>query len=163
SEVPFLDDLMAVGDGAPSLDRKVELAQALRTSSPEGGRQLDRALFDHLARMSVGLRMAEAAQNELRDMLEQLDSPPWHPALFLRAVPTELGPRAMVLHGGTRRLVAVAESVDLDTMVRGEEVFLGKEFDVVAGLSPYGAPQCGETAFFERGTPDGRCVLRWRD
>src|SRR5262249_7781385 len=29
--------------------------------------------------------------------------------------------------------------------------------------SPYGTPQCGETAFFEQLTADGRCVLRWRD
>jgi hypothetical protein len=163
SDVPFLDDLMAVGDDALSLDRKVELARTLRANSPDGGRQLDRAVFDQLARMSDGLRMAEAAQDELREMLDQLDSPPWHPALFLRAVPTELGPRAMVLHGGARRVVAVSESVDLDTLLAGEEVFLGKDYSVVAGRSPYGAPQCGETAFFERATPDGRCVLRWRD
>ncbi|TMA32302.1 MAG: AAA family ATPase [Deltaproteobacteria bacterium] len=163
SEVPFLDDLMAFGDGAPSLDSKVELARTIRATSPDGGRQLDRALFEQLTRMSDGLEVAEAAQHELREMLNQLDSPVWHPALFLRAVPTELGPRAMVLHGGARRVVAVADGVDLDALVAGEEVYLGKDYNVVAGRSPYGAPQVGETAFFERVTVDGRCVLRWRD
>jgi len=163
AEIPFLDDLLAVGDGAPTIDRKVELARSIRATAPEGGRQLDRVLFDHLARMAQGLGMAQAAQQELREMLNQLDSPPWHPALFLRAVATELGPRAMVLHGGARRVVAVADGIDLDSLLVGEEVFLGKEYNVVAGRSPYGTPQCGETAFFERLAPGGRCVLRRRD
>jgi SpoVK/Ycf46/Vps4 family AAA+-type ATPase len=60
-------------------------------------------------------------------------------------------------------VVALADGVDLAALARGEEVFLGKEANVVAARSPYGTPQCGETAFFERLTSDGRCVLRWRD
>jgi hypothetical protein len=163
SEVPFLDELLAVGDDAPSVERKMELARVVRTRAPDAGPQLDRALFDQLARMSHGLRLAEVAQGELRELLDRLDSPPWHPALFLRAVPTDVGSRAMVLLGGARRLVAATDDVDLDALVAGEEVFLGQDGTVVAGRSPYGAPQVGETACFERTTPDGRCVLRWRD
>ena len=159
----MLDQLLAVGEDGPSIDQKIELARVLRTTSSDGGRQLDQALFEQITRMSEGLEIAEAAQEELREMLDQLDSPPWHPALFLRAVPTDLGPRAMVLHAGARRVVALAEGVALDALVAGEEVFLGANHTVVAGRSPYGAPQVGETAFFERATADGRCVLRWRD
>jgi len=131
--------------------------------SADGGRQLDHLLFEQLARMHTGLMAAQATQLELREMLEQLDSPPWHPALFLHPVTTPLGPRAMVLSGGARQIVALADGIDLDSLGVGEEVFLGKELNVVAGRSPYGTPQCGETAFFERVTADGRCVLRWRD
>ncbi len=162
-EIPFLDDILATGEQAPDLARKVELAHTARTMSADGGRRLDQILLDRLARQSLGLAAAQAAQQELRAMLERLDAPPWHPALFLRAVPTDLGPRAMVLHGGARRLVALADGLDLDTLVTGEEVFLGNEGNVMAGRSPYGAPQYGETAWFERVTADGRCVLRWRD
>src|SRR5262249_58942928 len=86
----------------------------------------------------------------------------WRPAVFLRAVPTELGPRAMVLSAGARSLVGMADGIALESLGVGEEVFLGVEGTVVAGRSPYGTPQCGETAFFERLTADGRCVLRWR-
>ncbi len=162
-EVPFLDHLFAVGDGAPSVDQKLDLARHVRESSADGGRQLDRALLEHLARTIHGLEAATAAQQELRELIDRLDAPPWHPALFLRAVETERGRRAMVLDGGTRRVVAVADGIDLDDLVTGEEVFLGVNGNVLAGRSPYGAPQCGETAFFERLTGDGRCVLRWRD
>jgi len=162
-EIPFIDHLMAFGDDAPSVDRKVELVQHIRGISQDGGQRLDRVLFDQLARMAQGIEAAQTAQQELRDMLERLDSPPWHPALFLRAVPTERGPRAMVLDGGARRVVAVADGIDLGALSAGEEVFLGTGGNVLAGRSPYGTPQCGETAFFERLTSDGRCVLRWRD
>lgn len=162
-ELPFLDDLLACGDRAPSVERKVELARGVRSVSPEASRHLDHVLFDRLARMSAGLADAQAAQTALRELLARLDAPPWHPALFLRLVPTDLGSRALVLAGGTRRVVAVADGVDMDDLRPGEEVFLGRELDVLAGRSPYGMPQVGETALFERVTADGRCVLRWRD
>jgi proteasome-associated ATPase len=163
SELPILDELLTFGDDAQGLDGKVELVRALRSAASDGGRRLDRALLDRLARTAEGRRAAEAAQAELRGLLNALDSPPWHPALFLRAVPTALGARAMVLDGGARRVVAVAKDVDLDALQGGEEVFLGKDHDVVAGRSPWGTPRVGETAAFERTTGDGRCVLRWRD
>ncbi len=163
ADIPFLDDLLATGEGAPDLERKVEIARSVRAMARDGGRQLDAVLFDRLGRMTRGLETAQAVQHELRQMLDDQASPPWHPALFLRAVPTELGTRAMVLHNGARHVVAAAAGVDLDTLMVGEEIFLGKDGTVVAGRSPYGTPQCGETAFFERATGDGRCVLRWRD
>ena len=162
-DLPFLDDILAVGERAPTIDRKLELARMLRATAPDAARRLDHALLEQQVRLADGLRLAEAAQAELRAMLERLDSPPWHPALFLGRVATDLGPRAMVLCGGARRVVAAAADVDLDDLVAGEEVFLGSEGSVVAGRSPYGAPRVGETAFFERATPDGRCVLRARD
>lgn len=163
AEIPFYNHLMAVGEDAPSLEEKVDLVQSIRGSSPDRGRRLDHFLLDQLTRCRLGLNEAQAAHEELRQILEQLNAPPWYPALFLRPVAMELGPRALVLHGGMRRLVALAEDIDLDSLVIGEEVFLGRELNVITGKSPYGGPQCGETAFYERATADGRCVLRWRD
>jgi len=163
AEIPFLDELLAVGEGAPGPEHKAERARAARGMCRDGGRQLDLLLFDRLARMSLGLEAAQSAQRELGQLLARLAAPPWHPAIFLRPVPTDLGPRAMVLYAGARRVVALADGIDLESLMAGEEVFLGPEGHVVAGRSPYGVPQCGETAVFERVTADGRCVLRWRD
>ena len=114
ADLPFLDELLAVGPDAPPLARKVEMARLARAASPGAARKLDHVLLEHLTRTTVGLRAAEAAQRELHDLIEQLDAPPWYPALFLRAVDTELGLRAMVLFGGARRLVAVSDDVDLE-------------------------------------------------
>ena len=161
--LPLVEQLFAVGDGAPTLEQKIEIARTMRAGAPDGGRELDHLLLEQIARMRDGLATAEEAQQELRALMERLAAPPWHPATFLRPVETGMGMRAMVLHGGMRRVVALAEDVDLDGLAVGEEVFLGSEGNVVAGRSPYGTPRCGETALFERTTPDGRCVLRWRD
>ena len=163
AELPFLDELMAVGEAAPSIDRKLELLGLLRTNTRDGGRQLDRLLLERLKQVTDGLLQAQRIQQELRELVERQVSPPWRPALFLRAVPTELGPRAMVLSAGSRSLVGMADGITLESLRVGEEVFLGVEGTVIAGRSPYGTPQCGETAFFEQLTADGRCVLRWRD
>jgi hypothetical protein len=162
-EVPFLENIMDFGDGAPTLVEKLEMVQMIRRTGTDPGRRLDQLLLERLARFAAGLTQAQAAQAQLTAMLERFDAPPWYPALFLRPMDTALGPRALVLHGGAQRLVALGEGVELSALATGDEVFLGKDLNVVTGKSPWGAPRCGETAFFERVTGDGRCVLRWRD
>jgi len=163
SELPTLESLIAAGEGAPSLDQKVDMARRLRAAIGGDGRQLDRALLARVAEMQSGLEEARAAQHELRALLEGLASPPWYPATYLRTVETELGSRAMVFHGGARRIVGLAQGVTLDALLPGEEVFLGSEGNVVTGRSSYGTPRYGDTALFDRLTPDGRCVVRWHD
>jgi proteasome-associated ATPase len=158
-----LELLLATGDGAPPLEQKLELVRTLRAGMRDGGMQLDRLLFEQAARLRLGLAAAETAQHELRALLDRLAAPPWHPAVFLRAVETDLGPRAMIVQAGSRRVVAVGEDVELAELAIGEEVFLGTDGGVIAGRSPYGVPPFGETAAFERLTGDGRCILRWRD
>lgn len=158
-----LEPLLASGEHAPSLEEKLALARLLRASVRDGETQLDRLLLEQIARMRGSLEVAAEAHAELRALVERLAAPPWHPALFLRAVETPCGPRAMVLHGGGRRVVAIGEDVELDALTVGEEVLLGADGSVVAGRSPYGVPPYGETATFERTIGDGRCVLRTRD
>jgi hypothetical protein len=162
TELPFLAELLAVGPGAPTLEEKIELARAVRRQ-PEVSRQLDGALFDTLVRLRTALEGAQGVQQELRELLERLAAPPWHPAVFLRAIATDHGDRALVLYQGSRRVVALAGDVDLATLAPGDEVFLGAEGNVVTSRSPDGVPPYGETAFFERLMADGRCVLRHRD
>src|SRR5690349_20404362 len=146
----MLEMLLASGDGAPPLDHKLEVVRALRAGMRDGGALLDRVLLEQVTRLRLGLGAAEAAQHELRALLDRLAAPPWHPAVFLRAVETELGPRAMVVQAGARRVVAIGEHVALDALAIGEEVYLGSDGSVIAGRSPYGAPAFGETAAFER-------------
>ena len=62
SEVPFLDDLLAFGDGAPSLDSKLELARTIRATSPDGGRQLDRVVSTAAALPSVATALGEGPE-----------------------------------------------------------------------------------------------------
>jgi proteasome-associated ATPase len=162
-DAAHLELLLAYGEEAPSLEQKFELLGVLRGGSPERSQRLDHFLLENLTRARHGLAQAQLTHAQLQAMLEQLSAPPWYPALFLRAVPTAAGQRALVLHGGTRRLVALAVDVALESLAPGDEVFLGKDLNVITARAPSGVPQCGETAWFERATGDGRCVLRWRD
>jgi ATP-dependent 26S proteasome regulatory subunit len=154
---------MATGEDAPSLEEKVRFLQDLRRHSEELGRQADRFLVDQVAHLHQGLIEAQENQKKLKAVLEKLSATPWHPAVFLRPVATPLGQRVMVMHGSSRRVVELADGVDLDSLAIGDEVFLGNELNVVMGKSPCGIPQCGETAFFDRYTSDRRLVLKWRD
>ena len=162
-EIPFLQELLAVGEHAPTVDQKTDLAQAVRGRSTDRSCKLDSLLFERLARLYQGLTEAQAHQAKLQAILEDLASPPFHPAIFLRSVMTAAGPRAMVTYGATRRVVAVADDVDLQALALGDEVLLGKDLNVVVGISPHATPPCGETALFERATSNGRIVLKWRD
>lgn len=161
--IPNFEAILATGDGAADLAVRVEMAQATRALSKDFDRRLDHLLLERLARYHLGLEQARELQGQLQEMVQRLDAPPWFPALFLRTVDTDVGPRAVVLFNGQRRLVAVAEQVDLASLLPGHEIFLGQDLNVVTGTSPNGAPRCGETASFERLTGDGRCILRWRD
>jgi len=154
--------LRSVGDGAPSPDQKLELMQRHR-STPEDSRLLDQSLIGHMVGLEQGLLEAREHQGELRTMIDSLLAPPWFPGILVRMVMTHAGPRALAMYGGTHRLVALSEEVDEGSLKPGDEVYLGRELNVVLGKSPDGMPRCGETALLERKTEDGRLVLRTRD
>src|SRR5262249_47496850 len=123
-EAAQLELLLATGDGAPGVEQKLEVLRALRGGSPERSQRLDHFLIEHLTRARHGLAQAQLIHAQLQEMLEHQAAPPWYPALFLRAVPTPPGQRALVLYGGARRLVALGEGVALDSLAAGDEVFL---------------------------------------
>jgi proteasome-associated ATPase len=155
--------ITSVGAGSPPLDQKLQLAAAIRAGSPDASRQLDRTLIEHIARLGEGLHAAREAQDELRALVSSLAAPPWHPALYLGSASTDEGAMAIIVHAGTRRIVGFADGVDPDELVAGDEVLLAHELNVVMRKSPYPSPGHGETAIFDRHTPDGRIVIRWRD
>lgn len=161
-EIGFLLSQLAGADGMP-LEEKLGMLQAIRGHSSDAAARVDRFLIENIAQMRAGLAEAQEAQAHLRELLEKLTCAPWHPAVYLGAGATERGPVALVLHGGARRVVGLAEGVDPAALVRGEEVLLSHEMNVVIGKSPCPAPLQGETAAFERTTADGRLVLRSRD
>lgn len=161
-EATFLERLLAVGEGAPSLEEKLELARLLRRSR-ERGAQLDAFLVGNLDRLAQAVAEARESHAKIKQLAESLLEPPWHPAILLRSIGDSPRPRALVSYGGAPRVVGVADGVDPASLTVGEEVFLARELNVIVGRSADVAPRCGETAFFERRTADGRLVLKWRD
>ena len=60
-------------------------------------------------------------------------------------------------------MVSLADGVDVDQLGVGDDVLLGAERNVVVGQSPYPTTRVGETAAYDRHTPEGRIVVRWHD
>lgn len=158
-----LGQLLAVGEEAPALERKLELAAAVRAHSREAARALDSALLGRLEELDEAVGRTAAVQEELRAHLRTLTAPPLHSAVFLGRVELPQGAAALVAFAGSRRLVGAAPEVDLDSLAVGEEVFLGHQLNVLVGRSRLPALGAGETAVFDRYTADGRLVLRARD
>ena len=154
-----------LGSGAESLplQEKLMYLHMLRSQSPEKAEQTDRFLLDRLGALDRSLRDAGQNLGKIQSVVDKLTTTPWFPAVFVRLVTTAAGERAIVQTGNTRRVVAVANEVNVATLRIGEEVFLGNELNVIMGVSPYGVPPCGETALFDRRLANGRLVLKWRD
>jgi len=173
----WMDKLLATGDGAPSLARKCEFASMIRAESPETSQQLDRMLLGNVEQLRAALGEARSNLNELKEVLDKITAPPWHMGVFICPIDecpvndfaqpgqpeAPEGQRVMVYHGGSRRVVNLAEGLEAEGFALGDEVFLNAEANLVIGKSAYGAQRVGETALFDRYTDDGRLVVRWRD
>ncbi len=162
-EIPA-EMLLLVGEGSPSIEEKSRMLQHIRAFSPEMSQELDRFLMDNLERRGLGLLEARAHQEKLESLLDKLSAEPWHPAVVVRrAVMTARGPLVMVMSGSARRLVGVADGIDINALNVGDEVFLSSHLNVILEKSSYGIPRCGQIASFERMTEDRRLVLQSRD
>jgi proteasome-associated ATPase len=155
--------LTALGEGGPKIEDRIEMLRSLRSASPESGQNADRFLLEEIARLHAGLRAAQETQNEFRDLLDKLTTPPFYPALFLARLPFPEGDQALIMSGNSQRVVTLGPNVNFDSLEAGDAVLLGHEMNFVAAKSPFNCFRDGETALFERYAPDGRAVLKWRD
>jgi proteasome-associated ATPase len=138
----------------------MHLLQTLRSNLGDNAASVDRFLIEDSSRLRVGIEEAKTNQGKLKQLLEKLTATPWQPAVFVEPMMTSQGPRVMVIHGNSRRVVEVAEEVDVNSLTKGDEVLLSHELNVVMARLPSGIPRFGELASFERHTPDGRLVLQ---
>jgi len=150
-------------EGPQDLDETMASLQQVRGLSPETTAVVDRTLVETVAVYRRTLKGAQRDIHECRELLERLSAPPLHPALFHRVINATGAQKALVQVGNARRVVSPGEEIDLTVLVRGDEVFLNSEQNLIIAVSPDGPPLCGETAMFERCLPDGRLVLRHHD
>lgn len=164
TRIPFLmERLKATGTGAPTIDEKILLLREIRGYSREIGQRTDRFLIEELSALQSGLSEARVNQEKLSQLLESMTAPPLHPAVFLGLVENGMGQAAMITWGTSRRVVRISEEIDAASLIPGDEVLLGNELNVITAKSPHAFFQSGETASFDRYTPDRRLVLKWRD
>jgi proteasome-associated ATPase len=162
-EFAGLAELLAVAGELMPSEGGAACLQRMRVQSAEASAQLDGFLLEHVGILRRGLADAKSQIRKVQSILEKLSAPPWHPAIFHQMVTAAGGEKAIVQIGANRRVVSLAEGVDIKTLGRGDEVFLNHEQNVIVAKSPDGGPSCGETATFERRLPGARMLLRSRD
>ncbi len=156
----LLRSLLASGCGPEELDANVGLLQQLRAACSEAGPQVDRMFLEEFGRLRAGLDAARAAQEEIRQTIEELTAPPHYPAVFVGR--TGDGLEALVRMGGELRAVGFGEN-EPDEFRPGDEVLLAKERNVILRRTEFMALTCGDTASFARNAGGGRLVIRSRD
>ena len=162
--LPLLQQIIAVGKGAPGLEEKVKMSELIRAHPQGSARMVDEALIRDSIHSKEGLLRVRKQLEASAMVLKKLTAPPWFSAILLRKVEAfPAGRQALVAYGSTQRLVGLADGVDWESLSAGDEVYLSHELNIILGKAPYGAPSQGETAFFERHLKDGRILCKWRD
>jgi proteasome-associated ATPase len=144
------------------VDAGIEMLQQFRGQSAEGSALVDRLLVQEIGQCRAGLAEAQAAQQELRHLIEQFTAPPYFSAVFLGQF--DNGPQAMavVRSGGEVRAVGLG-SLETGSLQPGDGVLLSRERNFVLCKSAQGPHTCGETAAFVRHADGGRLVVRSRE
>ncbi len=158
-----ITELVKHGEDAPTLERKLKLTLGIRKQSPQAGLALDSFFVKRLADVGQSLAEVQAIHEQLQEVVEQLNSPPWHPARLIRVVPTRIGPRPLVLCGSAEHIVGCTNDVEIGDLGDGDVVYLNSDRTLIMDIANGDGRECGETGQFEHTTKDGRIVLRSRD
>jgi len=159
TDIPYVQQLFATGEGAPTIEQKIEILTSMRARRASLNGHIDRLLLSRCEQLSVGLEEARTNQAKLREVLDELGAPPWHLGCFLGTRSTPQGERALVSCGGSRLVVAVSPETSLDALVVGDDVLLSQERNCILAKLPTCTTRDGETATFSRRTPDGRLIV----
>lgn len=160
----MLQKLVALESGGPvDLEERVHLMQTMRRSLGENSVALDRFVLERFASIGQSFEQIQESQNTLKALLEQYQRGAWLPAVYLSLLPDTEPARANVMAGNTRRVVGIAEDVDVESLEPGAEVYLNEEQSLMVGISQVGVPPSTDTASYERELPGERLMLKWRD
>ncbi len=146
--MPPLDLVLQHARNAPSDEEKLLLLLALSGQSPDDFKQVLLGLLAAYRHSRAGLDLAEGNIKRAQLMIDKLTAPPLFPAIFLRLVDAAGSRRAEVKLGGVRRIVELAPNVPVDKLIRGQEVYLAHEVNVIVALAPHAVPVAGEVAEF---------------
>lgn len=155
------EDLLKVGEGAPSLREKCLLMKMLRETSGKS-HQVDQFLLADNEKLRNTLKDQRETIREMKQLLDRATEPPWHTATYLGPKEDANPPRAIVYYSNATRIVTLADSVNPEELRAGDNVFLNDALNMILGYSSNAVFPVGETAVFDRYEPSGRAVVRIR-
>lgn len=162
-EQAILEQLLAVGDGAPPLQEKLRHVEHLSRRSPEHLPILANMLLERAERAYQSLMEARFNIERLGQTLENLTRTPWRVARFVSLVSTSCGEFALIRQGGAESLVTVSDEVDAVSLVRGDEVYVTGDLTAIVARPLHDSLRGGETAIFDRHLSSGRAAIKYRD
>ena len=147
-----------------SLEEKVESLERFCGRSKPRARTALQFLVLELETQNARLQSVQAKQEQLREIIHKVTAAPLHRAVFVGAVNTpSLGVLAEVAYKGDRRIVQVADGLQVEQLEPGQSVCLGSELNVVVGTAPESTRRFGEIAIVERRLAEDTLILRDRD
>ena len=157
------DQLTDFGEEAPGIEEKLLMLRTLRGASVEATADLDRLFLTEFGRLRTGLVKTQQAQHELHGSLKSSPRRPASRLSYLNRSEIQGMLSATVQQGSERRVVALGDEIDVESLEVGDELLLTAERNVALAESPVGSVSSGETGTFSRYTPAGRLVLKSRD
>ncbi len=157
-----LADLIATAGPQSLEDRKAALKR-LRESGTQDETAIDGMLLERISQMHEIIESIESEQARLREIVGNLTTPPYFPAVYLAPAITSRLKGAVVQTENDRRIVQLGSEVSADQFLPGDEVLLSHERNCLIARSESPSFLTGEVAGYSRGLGDGRMVLSSRD
>jgi proteasome-associated ATPase len=123
----------------------------------------DRWLVSEVQELRGGLFEARDELDKLREVLDRLSAPPWHPGVFVGRIDTDAATVAMVSVNGALRAVSLAGAMEHEDLQVGDPVMLTRDLAAVVTRSDPRLTAVGDSAEFRQSLPDGRLVVRRHD
>ncbi|HVM95147.1 MAG TPA: AAA family ATPase, partial [Candidatus Acidoferrales bacterium] len=158
----LLEKLLDVGPEAPPIEEKLQMLQLLRLQTRDRTQRVDRWLLERLHECVSGTVDLRDQGRALKELVDSLVAEPLYPVV-VHGVSGGSERRALVVVGGTPRLVRVSKDLDNELLTPGDQVCLSRELNAVVEKLSAGSPRYGETATFDRFIDDGRVAIKWRD
>lgn len=159
----MLDAIAGAENGSLPIEERLAHLVRLRESGIEDPAAIDQYLIERILRLQEALSTVQGQQEELRQLIQSLTTPPFFPAIYLANANTPQVQGALVQTGEERRVVQMADGLASDQLMPGDEVFLNHERNFVVAKSQTANFLTGEVATYSRSTEDGRLVLKFRD
>ena len=156
-------NVINAGEDSRSIIEMQKHIHRMRSSSEHANSVVDNFFINNLILQKKKLHSAQRNLNMLKVELEKLTFVPYHVATFLKLLHSKGCQEAVVYYGNSRRIVSIDSSINPESLIPGDEVFLGNELNVILKKSPEGSLRCGEIASFEEHMKGDRILIRFRD
>ncbi len=168
--VPAATEFIDLAVQASSSAEREEILKHLREELHQDDAWIATALADqagYLHRQSIRLRggiaKLKVVQEKQGQLIKKLTGPALHPAVFHCLSETGETTLAVISNGSSFRAVHLAPELDPESLVRGDQVLLSEQMNIILHKTPPLLPQGSDIAAYHSTLPSGQLVLEAHD